>query len=599
MSDLQIPNINAERIKSKPLALSEELQAKLEQWPWAEEDIKEKIGLRPEWSAYGSDTELEELAHRITQWDKAYEAEIEAYEVNLFAHLVKLADQAPEDYLEDFIDFENAEPSKIYFPKLQLSGGKSAKRPVNAYNGAKPGLGYLSGSLEAPSKMANAFIDQYRDEIYRVGNDWYVQEESGQFSKQDDSYMKDVIAMDAKNVAAPDILRNIVDSNRAKFTRAAEDITEQRSVNAIYNQVFNSQDLVVKADVLDSAEDQIQTPQGSWNFWHKQIEEVQGVVNTLQTAVAPKQGSCREFYDWLVDRFSGDEEMANYMLNVAASALFGRNINSDFYFLYGPKGSGKSSFMRVIMGLIGTDDDSGYAAITDAENWTTARSDAHSEWLAALKGKRLVYSEEATDMMHFNTSLLNKVTSGTPIRARGMYAKGGTFSPQFTLFFDGNDRPSVTGEGIWRRLNLIEFTNPMILGNEEDDSWPEKIVAKEGAALLHNLLIRARKIMLEGHISVPEKVVRATEEYQEEQDVMGQFFSEYLTPNPNAEAPCSDVIAQYREYCKKIGETPESQHKFGKHMRDAGYSSKLLKRGGTSRKHYIGVALREGLPYLV
>ena len=72
--------------------------------------------------------------------------------------------------------------------------------------------------------------------------------------------------------------------------------------------------------------------------------------------------------------------------------------------------------------------------------------------------------------------MIKQLTGGEPMRARNLYGDFFEFQPQAKIWLSTNHKPTVRGEdeGIWRRIQLVPFTE-RILDDELDRDLPQKL----------------------------------------------------------------------------------------------------------------------------
>ncbi|MGP8234545.1 MAG: phage/plasmid primase, P4 family, partial [Limisphaerales bacterium] len=101
---------------------------------------------------------------------------------------------------------------------------------------------------------------------------------------------------------------------------------------------------------------------------------------------------------------------------------------------------------------------------------------AASPDIAALHGKRLVVVSETDEGCSIAEAQLKEITSNEPITARKLHRDPFTFMPNHKTLLMTNHPPFVKGsdDGIWRRLDIIEFNNK-IADNAKDHFRENKL----------------------------------------------------------------------------------------------------------------------------
>ena len=268
----------------------------------------------------------------------------------------------------------------------------------------------------------------------------------------------------------------------------------------------------------------------------------------------------------------GDHEMAGYLQRLAGYSLFFGNPAEKFAIVYGPAGSGKSTFVEVLADTIG-----GYTATLDpsslkgeGDQGGSARAD-----LVALRGARMVRTTEIDQGARWSAALVKRLTGGDTLTARKLYKAPIEFVAGFMMFLSTNSRPVVrdTSSGYWRRVLTVPFER--VVGADEYD---------EG--LKHRLRTRAREAVLawayrgfreyyfemNQHLGeLPDRVVAANAEYREEMDPVAQFIEEMCEVDPSYTEKSSALYDAYKTWCRSMNQRPTSTIVFKTAMESRGY----------------------------
>ena len=161
--------------------------------------------------------------------------------------------------------------------------------------------------------------------------------------------------------------------------------------------------------------------------------------------------------------------------------------------------------------------------------------------IVRIKGRRFVISQEPGENERLAVGVMKEISGGDDIIARGLYRDSVQFKPMCKLFLTCNELPSVGGVedgGTWRRIRLIHFATKFVVAPDPDKphelqldpdlmerfpTWSETFMAM--------LLDHYGRIDV-GKIFDPPEVTVATEKYKMSNDLLGQFMSETLKPDP-------------------------------------------------------------------
>lgn len=253
---------------------------------------------------------------------------------------------------------------------------------------------------------------------------------------------------------------------------------------------------------------------------------------------------------------------------------------------YGTGGNGKSTTAEVLKAILGE------YATQAVPNLLIHRKgfEPHLAELAALLGKRLVFSSEIDNQVHLAEAKVKSLTGGDTISARFMRENPRDIPNTWMIVLLCNHHPIISGTdpAIWDRVRLIPWTekiSPELRRPQED---VKRELLAEGPAILH--------WMLEGYADtlrrpgwIAEAVRAATEEYKAEQDRLSGFLEECCELTPRGLVSVADLYAAYEEWCGREAEEPLKKRTFGEKIRDRkGISSK---RTGTERL-WMGLKLK-------
>jgi putative DNA primase/helicase len=229
---------------------------------------------------------------------------------------------------------------------------------------------------------------------------------------------------------------------------------------------------------------------------------------TKITAVAP-DAACptpiwREFLDKVTKE---DKEFQAYVRRVSGYGLTGITREHALFFVYGPGGNGKSTWLTTVSRIIGD-----YHRTAPIDTFTDAGVDRHPTELAMLRGARLVTAMETEDGRRWAESRIKMLTGGDRVSARFMRQDFFEFDPQFKLVIAGNHKPGLRSvdEAMRRRLNMLPFV-VKITDAEKDKELAHKLEA-EWPGILAQMIVGCLEWQKTG-LAPPKAVTDATEKY--------------------------------------------------------------------------------------
>jgi len=281
----------------------------------------------------------------------------------------------------------------------------------------------------------------------------------------------------------------------------------------------------------------------------------------------------------------GDRLLADWLRRAVGYTLTGLTDEQKLFFLWGNGANGKSTFVDVVAGVLGT-----YATQAD-ENLLTG-SGGHPTQLADLRGVRLVVADE-TDRDKKLAEQRIKMLTGRRIKARFMRQDFFEYSPRFKLWVSGNHKPEIRGNdlGIWRRMQLVPFASTLdadrkILGYED-------VLRREAAGILNWALVGlADWVKLDG-LGEPEAVRSATREYREEEDSIGLWLAEVAELGAaDSEVDNARLYDSYRWWCHANGvQDVRSNVVLGRELAARGLARGVLRIGGRQVRIWRGIRL--------
>jgi putative DNA primase/helicase len=262
-----------------------------------------------------------------------------------------------------------------------------------------------------------------------------------------------------------------------------------------------------------------------------------------------------------------DKDNQTFLQKGVGVSLTGVTIQSLF-FLFGSGANGKSTFIEVLLSLLG-----GYAAKTGADTLLMQDKRGIPNDVAALAGKRLVVASELPDGRRLNEGQVKDLTGGDSITARFLNQEFFTFKPEFTLWMYGNHKPIITGtdDGIWRRIRLIPFT-AQIPENEQDTQLAAKLKAELPGILAW--AVRGWQLYQQEGMAAPTAVSQATDSYRAESDILGQFLADCTIQQESVKVMSSNLTQVYNQWANENGERSRTSKWLSSRLQERGFINK-------------------------
>ncbi len=248
--------------------------------------------------------------------------------------------------------------------------------------------------------------------------------------------------------------------------------------------------------------------------------------------------------------------MMEFLQRAVGYTLTGDTSEKCFFFLHGNTGNnGKSTFTNILKLILGS-----YAKHVKIDALLQKKYDSIPNDIAMLPGARGVVSSEIPKGKRLNESLVKDLTGKDTISARFMRGEWFDFIPVFKLWIFGNDKPVVSpDDAIFSRVNLIPF-DVHIPDHEIDKHFDNKL-KKELPGILTWAVDGCLKWQKDGLMRT-EEVVKATNEYRQEMDIVNDFIEEECTVTVNAKVSVKDLYESFTAWCERESHYPLRKREF-------------------------------------
>ena len=295
---------------------------------------------------------------------------------------------------------------------------------------------------------------------------------------------------------------------------------------------------------------------------------------TKQTTVDPSDEGMDIWQDALETFFCGDNELIDYVQEIAGLSAIGKVCVEGLIIAYGEGRNGKSTFWNTLSRVLGT-----YSGNMSADTLTVGCKRNVKPELAEAKGKRIIIAAELEEGMRLNTSNVKQLCSTDEIYAEKKYKDPFGFVPSHTLVLYTNHLPKVGAidAGTWRRLIVIPF-NAKIEGSSDIKNYADYLFNKAGGAILKWIMTGAKHVIEKDyHIVKPAVVEAAIQKYKDNNDWLSQFLDECCETDSSYSAKSGDVYNAYRSYCMQVGDYIRSTTDFYTALECAGFERKRSK----------------------
>lgn len=208
--------------------------------------------------------------------------------------------------------------------------------------------------------------------------------------------------------------------------------------------------------------------------------------------------TCPTFDTWLRESTTiRGRDQSDVLLDVCSQILDFTRLPEKSPFLFGPTRSGKSTFLELLVKLVGPGATSGMK-MQDLESDQFAVAD--------LYGKRINIDADVSDEYVPSVSNLKRLTGRDPITANMKYGRRFTFVNQALPIFSGNTLPTVGERSRAFMARVVPVSFPHSKEGHEDESLPGRLEA-ELPGILNRLIEAWRARRARGKFLPPHRIV--------------------------------------------------------------------------------------------
>ncbi len=302
-----------------------------------------------------------------------------------------------------------------------------------------------------------------------------------------------------------------------------------------------------------------------------------------------------EWDAFLSQTLAGKEGLADFLQMAMGYSLTGLTSEEKLFFIYGPAGSGKSTFVEAFKAILGD-----YAKTSDFDAFIKHQgSGGPRNDIARLNGARYVSSIEVEQGKALAEALIKTISGGDMVAARFLFAESIEFKPSLKLWLVANDAPGVNAddEGMWRRILRVPFDN--VVPEDQRDPRIKALLndpERSGAALLAWAVKGCLKWQETGRLVVPEVVKEDTARYRAEQDGLAGFLAEACDVGPEHQSHTQDLFGAYEGYWQAYGryqkERRLSKQGFSRALKARGYEDGRPRINGKQGRGWFGIAAK-------
>jgi putative DNA primase/helicase len=263
--------------------------------------------------------------------------------------------------------------------------------------------------------------------------------------------------------------------------------------------------------------------------------------------------------------YQPDEDVRRFMLQQWARGLSGMGSETFTVNLGERGGNGKSTMQGLLTEVAGD-----YAVELPVEVILKGNGSAREVYrseLAAMRGARLVFTDEPEEGARYNLGMLKKITGGGTVQGRAMGREAVTFVAHILFQMACNVRPSWSADGGMER-RYIEIAWNFEVGKEKvRESFKEELRA-EASGFLNEIL---KHWTGAAPLDIPAVIQGQTALGSKESSPAARFADEALERVDAETVSGRAMYEAFSEWSKQNGMRPISSTKLGRELSRLGF----------------------------
>jgi len=295
---------------------------------------------------------------------------------------------------------------------------------------------------------------------------------------------------------------------------------------------------------------------------------------------------CPKWMEFLKMIMDGNEDDIRFLQRAIGYSLTGEGDAKMFVFLYGGGDNGKSAFLETINLL--ADEYAQKSSIEALLAGQRSKEQKNTPFTAALRGARLVFTDEMLENSTLNASLMKDLTGGDTLTGMAKYQDPITFLPSHYLWLYGNTKPNIrdNSDAMWERVRLVKFGVTIPKEIRKPMNEVKEMFRAELPGILNWAVVGSIDAYRDG-IGTTENIQNETREYREGEDVVGRWFIEACIKDPIFRVDKHQAYKSFHKWAEREGIQDIPQTKaLTQRLNRLG-----IELGGGGRKDYIGFHL--------
>jgi len=170
--------------------------------------------------------------------------------------------------------------------------------------------------------------------------------------------------------------------------------------------------------------------------------------------------------------------------------------------------------------------------------------------------------------LELNIALVKQLTGGDTYTGRLLHENPVEFAPEFKIFVNTNHLPRASDDTVFAsgRVKLIPF-NRHFTAEEQDNGLKKFFRKPDSMSGIFNWLVEGYRLLMADGLTVPEKVIKAINDYRHDVDPFLAFSEESLIAADGNRLKTSDAYKRYQAWAKSNGYRPVNNQEFVAEMK--------------------------------
>ncbi|NOX35314.1 MAG: DNA primase [Deltaproteobacteria bacterium] len=260
--------------------------------------------------------------------------------------------------------------------------------------------------------------------------------------------------------------------------------------------------------------------------------------------------------DTLLEIFSGNQHLVDFLRRICGYALVGEVSESILVVMIGRGRNGKSMIVETISKVMGQLSGAIRSEML-LDQFRVSSSAGPTPDIMALRGLRMAFASETDDGCRISPSRVKWLTGNDTITGRNPHDKYEVhFKPSHTLFLLTNHKPHAPADdfAFWERMVLFPFELSFVdrEPKSENEFRSDPQLGKKLEAILPAILAWMVRGCIEwqqdGRLKRPAVIKEAVNEYQRDEDSVGDFIEQCCVVGTDFKVKAADVYSVFEEW---------------------------------------------------